>query len=769
MKKRYDLKKKIPAVVMGIYCVVVFIFNPACSPTKYIPEGQYFLNKVDIQMDDKGTDKESLLPFIQQRANSSGLAPRIYNMVKNDSNFIKRFVRKLGEPPAIFQSQWVSPSISELEAEMNNRGYFNSLVSAQVDTIGNIAEVIYHIHNGEPYRVRNFQIDVPQLRDRRSQRNRNNANRLNRNSRRVRIIREGSIFSIELLEKERIRLSSTLQNLGYYTSTKENLHYLADTTLRSNQVDLTMIALDSLYARPYTVQRVNVYSGYDPFEREDYRIVDSVEYKGIHIYYDSLHFLRPKVIAEKVMVAPEQLFRERQREATYNLFQSLNCMGRVDIQYGENLYPDSTLLDCNIYLTPGNSHSLQTGLEGTNKAGNLGVALDVNYGNLNIFNGSEIFNIHLRGAYEFVSGKSEGAIANNYYELEINPSLTFPKLHFPFIGKYVANRFSTQTQYSLGYNIQQRPEYMRNFFNFNWKIRWESQRKTTNHSLSLLDINYVNMPWKSELFQDYLNNYVDSLTKLSYDNVFTAGIDYGLIYTNTGTGGVRQNLYTIRFNAETSGNLLNWYFKKRKASKSEEGQYRIFGNPFAQYAKGEIDFSETFSLNPITRMAFHWGIGAAYPYGNSDILPFEKRFYAGGPNSVRGWSTRYLGPGSYNRGIAGDPTTHVGDIKLIMSAEYRLKVLSWLEPALFVDAGNIWTIKDYPNQPDGLFRWNQFYKEIAVGIGFGLRFDLNFLLLRLDAGTRVYDPARDEGKRMVLFKDNLFRQSTIHLAIGYPF
>jgi outer membrane protein assembly factor BamA len=765
-KEGYDLKKAFPAVVFRIGLVIAVTFMASCSPTKYIPEGQYFLSKVDIRMDDQGVEKESLLPFIQQSANSSGLAPRIYNMAKNDSNFIRRFIRKMGEPPVIFQSNWVGISVRELEAEMKNRGYFDAKVSAQVDTIGKRAEVIYHIYNGEPYRVRNFQIDIPQLRNRPSRRSGNTPNRSNSNSRQRRVIREGSLFCVDLLEKQSVSTSSVLRNLGYYTSTKDNLHYLADTTLRSHQVDLTLIALDSAQARPYTVQRVNVYSGYDPFEKENYAIVDSVEDREIHIYYDRLHFLRPRVIADKVTVVPNQLFRERQRESTLNLFQILDCMGRVDIQYEENLYPDSTLLDCNIYLTPGNAHSLQTGLEGTNKAGNLGIALDISYGNLNIFNGSEIFNIHLRGAYEFVSGKLEGAIANNYYELEINPSLTFPQMHFPFIRKYIANRFSSQTQYSLGYNIQRRPEYMRNFFNFNWKFRWVNQRKTTTHSLSLLDINYVNMPWKSERFQDYLEHNVDSLTKLSYNNVFTAGINYGLIYTNSAIG---RKLYTIRFNVETSGNALNWIFKNMHAGKSEQGQYTIFGNPFAQYAKGDIDFSETFSLTPITRFAFHAGIGVAFPYGNSSILPFEKRYYAGGPNSVRGWSTRYLGPGSFSQGRRGDPTTHVGDLKLILSAEYRLKALSWLEPALFVDAGNIWTIKDYPNQPGGFFRWNQFYKEIAVGIGLGLRFDLNFLLLRLDAGTRVYDPASEAGKRMVLFKKNLFRQSVFHLAIGYPF
>jgi hypothetical protein len=753
-KKRKEKKRKI-----FFSFILLVLFFSSCNTTKYIPDGQYLLNETDVEMDDKGVEKALLIPYIQQKANDSKIGLSIYNMVKNDSNFIKKFIRKIGEPPVIFNRNMVNLSVNELNTEMKNRGYLNSHVSAQIDTARKKAEVIYHIHNGEPYRIRNFTIDIPQMEN-------ITGRRMQNNSQGNRFI--NAIFDLNVLEKERKRISSFLRNQGYYTLTENNLHYLADTTLRSNQVDLTLVLLDSSQIVRYKVQKVNIYSGYDPLDKENYKITDSLQYKNLFIYYDKQRFLRPKVIAEKVMIDPEELFRERQGERTLSLFQALDCLGRIDLQYAENNYPDTTLLDCNIYLTPGNNHSLQTSVEGTNKAGNLGVALDVTYGNLNIFNGSEIFNLHLRGAYEFISNSSDEAIAHDYYELSINPSMTFPKLHFPFIKSYILRNFNTQTQYSLSYNIQRRPEYIRNFFNFNWKLRWSERRGPLSQSLSILDVNYVMMPWMSETFHDYLNNHVDSLTKFSYENIFTAGINYALIYTNAEVGQIRQKLYTVRLNVESSGNALNWLFNAFHAQKSETG-YNILGNPFAQYVKGDIDYSETFHLNAVNSLAFHLGVGIAYPYGNSTILPFEKRYYAGGPNNVRGWSTRYLGPGSYNQGEEKDPTVHVGDIQLIMSAEYRFDILSWLKPAFFVDAGNIWTIKNYPNQPDGLFRWNKFYKEIAVGAGFGLRFDLNFLVLRIDGGTRIYDPARPEGNRFVLFKDKFFKNSAAYIAIGYPF
>jgi outer membrane protein assembly factor BamA len=205
------------------------------------------------------------------------------------------------------------------------------------------------------------------------------------------------------------------------------------------------------------------------------------------------------------------------------------------------------------------------------------------------------------------------------------------------------------------------------------------------------------------------------------------------------------------------------------ASKNKSGQYEIFRNPFAQYLKGDIDYSRTIRLNETEAIAYHAGFGLAYPYGNSSILPFEKRYYAGGPNSVRGWWTRYLGPGSFNGGNIKSMVYHVGDINLLLSAEYRYKILDWLEPTAFVDCGNIWTIKDYPDQPGGLFEWDSFYKEMAVGTGVGLRFDFTFLILRLDGGTRVYDPARPEGDRFVFLKGNFGNNSAWYVAIGYPF
>jgi len=787
----------------GTVIGLLILLMLSCSTTKYIPEGQYLLDKISLKTDSDEISNVQLLDFVKQKPNESKLGLMIYNMVNNDSNWFKKSIRRMGEPPVIYNPNSVNQSINELSIELKNLGFLNAKVFAHIDTVKKKIMVNYRIHEEAPYRIRDYTIQLPdsQMNDLargiRSERNlqdrlmrilrregqsidslnirqtnpkRNLQRRRNSFTLTKSAIKEGSIFNMNNLNEERMRVSNILRNQGYYDLTIDNIHYLADTTLNSGKVDLSLILKDTTLAKVYRIEKIKVFSGYDPTESGNFTITDSIERRDIKIYYDKLRFLRPKVITDKVTVRPGGLFRERAKASTYGLFQALNCISRVDITFNDSNYPDTTLLDCEIYLTPGNIHSFQTRLGGTNNAGDFGIALNVNYGHQNLFNGSEIFNIQLKGAYEFVSGRSENYSINpNFYEIGILPSLTFSKLHFPFLGLYLQNNYNTQTQYALGYNIHQRPEYTRNFFNFKWQISWASRNNRTTHIFNLLDVNYVIMPWKSERFQNYLNTEIDPLARLSYNDVFTAGIGYNYIYSNSYGKKTGKYFYTLRLNAESSGNALRVLSSLARSGINELGQYEIGGNPFAQYLKGTIDFSESLPISEIHNFAFHTALGLAYPYKNSMILPFEKRFFAGGPNSIRGWRTRYLGPGSFNQGIWGDPTTHVGDIYFIITAEYRRKLLNWFEPAFFIDCGNIWTIKDYEGQPGGLFRWNSFYKELAVGTGIGFRFDFSFFIFRIDAGTRVYDPALPQNERFMFLKSNLWRNSAAYIAIGYPF
>jgi outer membrane protein assembly factor BamA len=228
--------------------------------------------------------------------------------------------------------------------------------------------------------------------------------------------------------------------------------------------------------------------------------------------------------------------------------------------------------------------------------------------------------------------------------------------------------------------------------------------------------------------------------------------------------------FRIRTGFEISGYLPRLVGVLGGSNKNANGYEEILGIPYAEYFKTDLDISLSYQIDENKAKAGHFAAGVALPYGNSDVLPFEKRYFGGGANSLRGWNTRSLGPGSYNRDSVGyDFVNKTGDIKLEMSIEYRQKLTSLFQLAAFIDAGNIWTIKDYAAQKGGYFQWNTFYKEIAASYGLGFRVDLNFLLLRLDAGMKAHNPALPEGERWTIFKPKFNRDFAIHFAIGYPF
>ena len=288
-------------------------------------------------------------------------------------------------------------------------------------------------------------------------------------------------------------------------------------------------------------------------------------------------------------------------------------------------------------------------------------------------------------------------------------------------------------------------------------------------------MNYIYMPWISRTFRE---QYLDSLgktnaiLKYNYENLLITKMGYTYSYNSLG---VREqtygkNAYTIRFNIETSGNLLNIVTQLANGEKNNDGQYTFCGIAFAQYIRGDFDFSKSIRIDKNNSVAFHGALGIAYPYGNSNQLPFEKRYFAGGANSVRGWSVRSLGPGSYNGKDKGiNFLNQSGDIKLDLSLEYRAKLFWKFSGAAFVDAGNIWTIREYKDQPGGEFNFDTFWKEIAVGYGIGLRMDANFFIVRFDAGMKAINPAYTGRDHYPILHHDFDRDFAFHFAVGLPF
>ena len=452
-------------------------------------------------------------------------------------------------------------------------------------------------------------------------------------------------------------------------------------------------------------------------------------------------------------------------------------MGPIN-QTSINLTPtqrnDSSYIDPKITLYPGNFHFMQFGVDGTNSAGDLGVASNITYEHRNFFKGGETFRIRLNAAYEFIRSDSLDLIDNSYYEYGAEAFLSIPQLLLPWVLERLRDQPSASTEFSIGANFQKRPEYLRQFFNLSTRFQWSSLEWRLLNVLEPIGVTYVRMPWSSQRFKDlYLSDEVNPILRYSYDEQLIVRSAYNITYTNFNRIS-RREMPTIPFRIRSGIELAGWLPRVVTSlgggNVTDDGREAFFKIPYSEYVKGDLDIAPMYSFDDKNTIAAHMAIGVAVPFGNSDILPFEKRYFGGGANSVRGWSTRTLGPGSFSRDTTGfDFGRRVGEIKLDFSVEFRRKMTNLIELAAFVDAGNIWTIKDYVEQPGGLFSFSDFYKELGVAYGLGVRFDLNFLLIRIDGGMKAHNPGLPEGSRWTIFNPNFGRDFAFHFAIGYPF
>jgi outer membrane protein assembly factor BamA len=392
----------------------------------------------------------------------------------------------------------------------------------------------------------------------------------------------------------------------------------------------------------------------------------------------------------------------------------------------------------------------------------------------NVFRGSETLTMKVRGAYEAIKGLEEGYMGDDYKELGIETSLNFPEFKFPFLSSDFKRRIRATSEVGVDFNSQIRPEFTRTLASASWSYRW-TDRKRSQHRFDLLDVNYVYVPRKSEKFKSYLENLTDknSILIKSYEDQLIVRMGYSYTYNSAKDKTLtsnKRNSYSIRVNLEEAGNLLYLGSKAiHSAPKADKG-YEMANIPFAQYVKGDFDFARNWYIDKRNSFVFHIGMGIAYPYGNSQILPFEKRYFSGGPNSVRGWSVRSLGPGSY-RGADGNMNyiNHSGDIKLDINLEYRTHLFWKFNGAAFIDAGNIWNIRHYEGQEEGTFRFNRFYKQLAMAYGLGLRFDLDYLIIRFDGGMKAINPMRTGKDKYPFLRPKFSRDFAFHFAVGYPF
>jgi len=731
--------------IAGLCFIASVITLVSCSATKFIPEKAYLLERVKIKSTDKTLNTAYLEPYIRQKTNSRWFSlfkvpMGAYALSGRDTTrWINRILQHIGERPVIFDTLQARLSCNDLRTALQNMGYMNATVDLKTHVRGKRLKAIYTLQPGEPFRIGTIKYDIQDTLI---------ARILNLNSPQKQGLKPGMQFTVDHLDAERKRLTTLLMDSGYYRFHKDFIQYEADSTRQSKQVDLTLRLLkyrttsespETLHPR-YTIHQVNYLSN------------DSTR----------LH-LRRRVLEHNTAIKTGEPFCAADLQRTYNNFARLQAVRFTNIRFVEQ--PDTTLLDCNIQISTNKPSTLSFLPEGTNTAGDFGAAASLTYENRNLFRGSETFSVQLRGAFEAITGL-EGYQNNNYKEYSVETRLGFPRFVAPLLSRAFQRRSSATSELALSWNLQNRPEFHRRVFSASWRYNWTEPRYHTSYRLDIIDLNYVYMPWISETFkQNYLDNATsrNAILRYNYEDLFVMKIGFGLTYNN--------GVNVLRANVESAGNLLNAVSRLTEMKRNSNGQYTLFNIAYAQYAKFDFDYTHLLRFDTHNLLALHAGIGLAYPYGNSKVLPFEKRYFSGGANSVRGWGVRGLGPGKF-RGTDGaiDFINQTGDMKIDLNAELRTYLFWKFDGAFFIDAGNIWTLRNYADQPGGQFKINEFYKQIAVAYGLGLRLNFNYFILRLDMGVKAVNPAYTIRKEhFPLFHPRYARDVSFHFAVGLPF
>lgn len=747
-----------------------------CSSTRHVPDDSYLLDKVSIEVvDTSGVSSAGLVNYLRQVPNHKVLGfwklqLGVYNISGKSDGKFNRWLRKIGQEPVIFDPTLTDQSARQLKLAFINRGYND--VQVEVDTLSTGKKKIgvkYLISPGAPHIVRSFSTEYSDS---------TVGAAIAADSARY-PLQVGDNLDRTNLDNIRAAITEAMRQRGYLGFTKEYVSFRADTVAGNKDVDLLMTVSDP--GRRYKFRNVCIVTDFttgDDATEMKFAANDTTTYHDIRILYGRDRYLRPSVLYDQCYIRPGEYYSTYALDRTYENFNRLAILKYVNIitaPAGE-LDGNDEALDAYILLSRTNKQGITFEIEGTNSEGDLGVGGGVTWTNRNIFHGGEVLNVKFRGAYESLSGDFDGLINDRYTEIASEVGITFPSMVAPFLNTRFKRRNRASTEFALTFMWQERPEYTRVIAGGAWRYKWAERNNLNRRTFDLIDINVVSLPRSTV---DFINNIAPNnpLLRYSYEDHFIMRTGYTWYKTNRrpASNGVelyrlpRQiNTYTWRASVEASGNLL-WLIAKSSGMHKKGDAYKMFGIPFAQYVKGEIDYTINHAFSDRNSISFHAGAGIGYPYGNASMTPFEKRFYAGGANGVRGWSVRTLGPGSYDsRNNVTNFINQCGDIMLSLSLEYRNKLFWVFEGAVFIDAGNIWTIKNYPNQPGGLFRFNSFYKEIAAAYGLGLRMDFKYFLLRFDLGFKAHNPARDQ-ERWPLLHPNWRRDATFHFSVGYPF
>jgi outer membrane protein assembly factor BamA len=758
----------------GLFTLPVIGFIFSCAPAKYVPEDSYLLNRNKVIIRQDKLDKSDLESYLLQKPNKRILGIRLNLFYYNLSNINKTrwphgWLRKIGEEPVVYDPFLTSRTREQFKIYLENKGYYEAQVLDSIRYKKRNAKVIYEINPGEPLRVRNIcylfedtSIVSIILND--------TVNSL---------VVKGMLFDKEKLQNERIRLEELMKQNGYYNFSKEYIYFNAELVPGRHLVDLTFVIKEYTegetnrrsmvkHHKKYKIDEVTFYPDYDPYEvitrTGDNNDQDTIIYGKTRFIYRNKPNIKPQVLFNHYYILPGEICDIRDNNKTYRNLSSLGLFRFININYTEppaavsdssGFYP----LDCQIELTKKNIQSYQHEIVGTNSYGDLGVRYNLLYQNLNLFRGAETFNLKFTGAFEALRYSSITDLSRTF-ELGTETRYEIPKFFLPFRMTEFVKKYSPKTVFTLALNHRIEKQYVRTFANGSFGYTWRGNR-FLRHSLFPFELNFVQVDeYRSK---DFLEIVDSTFLEYSFTDHLVGVSRYTFEYNTQEIGKIKDFVF-IRLNFELAGNSL-YYINKWTNSKLVEGSYQLFDVRFSQYTRTDLEFKYFRIYNARNTLVYRGFAGVGYPYGNSNTMPFEKKYFVGGPNSIRAWNAYSLGPNS------DEKYENTGDIKLEFNLEYRFKLFWKLEGALFIDAGNIWDIYYQESRANAFFEWNKFYKDLAIGTGFGTRFDFSIFLLRIDIAMKMRDPLAPAGERLILTSRKLTSGDdfTIQFGIGYPF
>jgi outer membrane protein assembly factor BamA len=766
-------------IFVSLACLLMAMSS--CVSSKKIQRDGLLLDRNKIKTDNKDLSIEELEGFIVQKPND-----KLFGLIRLKTFFYERFKSKwisenLGEEPVILDSMAVEKSMREMKLYLAAKGYFHAEVNKEIKRSKKAARVFYHIQSGKPYTLRNITYSITD----------DQLSSFVMSDRENSLIQEGINYDAYLLDNERHRVTNYLRNNGYYFFNRDYIQYKVDSNLQSRQMDLLVefqqARIRNREAGKDSIRRHLRYRINDVTVNTDYRIMideyvpydtlvvpqwikkPELDYIYYFLYQDKLR-LTPPTIDRFNFLRGGRFYRLLDANLTHSRLSNLAITRFVNINLEPvEEFPEEGYGLLNVYIDMGRNPSqvFTIEAEGTNTGGFLGIGSNFVYTNRNLFRGGEIFTMKLKGGLEMQRSFGESTtyfLGFNTVETGIEARLTLPKLLLPGRQQKYTRHAAPTTSFSSGLNFQQRPDYTRYILNFSFGYQWR-ETITKSHVFVPGELNSVRI-FRSDDFSDWLARLRDPRLIYQYTNHLVPLTRYVFTYNNQPLKRNRDFFY-FRGSAESSGNLLYLADELRNTPLSDEGFYTLLGIRYAQFVRAETDFRYYKVLNPKSNLVFRIAGGIGKPIGNSDILPVEKGFYAGGANGIRGWEIRTLGPGSFS-----DPENtyeRMGEMWLESNVEYRFPIYSFLNGAIFVDAGNIWMLSERIDYPGGKFDAADFQEEIAISSGFGFRVDLSFFIFRVDGGIKLKDPAQNPGDRWIGWSDVRLRNVVWNFGIGYPF